>query len=382
MAYTPSAIPDDTPPGLKAWLADQLWQISNELGGMTRSVGREAVIRIPSQFPTLQAAIDAYSTRTIRRGAKIVLLIESGHELVSGVTVTNGDYGHFAIRSEDAEVPVADGFTGHLLFGSFAQMPVLETVIDMRGLGEDGYAATEASSGLIREFCGIKNAGGRAVYVNGSRMMCRRAVLTGAHLNQDADGGAIWVTRTAMCHAEQANVSGSASDGVMASRASTLYFTGGVAEDCGRFGMHAKRSIIVGESVTIRRSADHAIEAIRGSKIVLTELSPVGPTIIEDAGNRGINADGASIVEARTISIIDATGIGAIAQNGSVINLRGSSVTGSGTRDLHVGHGGQIVASDVTTTNSANSGEPALADTNVSAFNAIDGSLGVIWAAS
>src|SRR5690606_41848466 len=69
------------------------------------------LIRIPSQFPTLQAAIDAYSTRTIRRGAKIVLLIESGHELVSGVTVTNGDYGHFAIRSEDAEVPVADGFT-------------------------------------------------------------------------------------------------------------------------------------------------------------------------------------------------------------------------------------------------------------------------------
>lgn len=29
--YTPSAIPDDAPDGLKAWLADQFRQIANEL---------------------------------------------------------------------------------------------------------------------------------------------------------------------------------------------------------------------------------------------------------------------------------------------------------------------------------------------------------------
>lgn len=38
MAYTPSAIPDDTPPALKAWLADQLRQIANELNMRTRLV--------------------------------------------------------------------------------------------------------------------------------------------------------------------------------------------------------------------------------------------------------------------------------------------------------------------------------------------------------
>lgn len=31
MAYSPSAVPDDARPGLKAWLADQLRQIANEL---------------------------------------------------------------------------------------------------------------------------------------------------------------------------------------------------------------------------------------------------------------------------------------------------------------------------------------------------------------
>lgn len=37
MRYTPDAIPDDAPPGLKAWLADQLRRISNELNAELRA---------------------------------------------------------------------------------------------------------------------------------------------------------------------------------------------------------------------------------------------------------------------------------------------------------------------------------------------------------
>src|SRR5690606_34852512 len=74
------------------------------------------VINIPSDVETMQDAIDLFPLRV--PGVTTVLNIESGHALTAGIIVTNGDYGHIVIRSEDAEVPVADGFTGHLLFGS------------------------------------------------------------------------------------------------------------------------------------------------------------------------------------------------------------------------------------------------------------------------
>lgn len=136
------------------------------------------VINIPSDVETMQDAIDLFPLRV--PGVTTVLNIESGHALTAGITVTNGDYGHIVIRSEDAEVAVANGFIGHLLFGSYARMPVLDTVIDMNGRGGDGYAATEGSIGLILPNAGIKNASGRAAYANGSRLVCSGATLTGS----------------------------------------------------------------------------------------------------------------------------------------------------------------------------------------------------------
>lgn len=62
-------------------------------------------VRIPSDFPTLQTAVDALSRQAVRQSARIVLSIESGHKLTHGLKLVDGDYSHFVIISEN--VPIA-----------------------------------------------------------------------------------------------------------------------------------------------------------------------------------------------------------------------------------------------------------------------------------
>src|SRR5690625_1807571 len=87
-------------------------------------------LRIPTDFPTLQAAIDTYSRLPMRQGARVELLIESGHELTSGLLVEHGDYSRFVISAEAAEVTLATGFAGTIILGRNAAMPTLNCLID------------------------------------------------------------------------------------------------------------------------------------------------------------------------------------------------------------------------------------------------------------
>ena len=63
-------------------------------------------VRIPSDFPTLQAAVDALSRQPVRNGAHIILSIEAGHQLTHGLMVQNGDYSRFWIVSEAPAVAI------------------------------------------------------------------------------------------------------------------------------------------------------------------------------------------------------------------------------------------------------------------------------------
>lgn len=61
MAYTPSAIPDDTPPALAAWLADQLRQIANELAARARLTPTGTPPRMPAKGQ-LAYAVDPWAS--------------------------------------------------------------------------------------------------------------------------------------------------------------------------------------------------------------------------------------------------------------------------------------------------------------------------------
>jgi hypothetical protein len=62
----------------------------------------DVTFNIPSDYDTLQEALDTLSVIQCKQGVRIILNIESGHSLTEGVTVASGDYSRFRIEAEDS----------------------------------------------------------------------------------------------------------------------------------------------------------------------------------------------------------------------------------------------------------------------------------------
>ena len=90
---------------------------------------------------------------------------------------------------------------------------------------------------------------------------------------------------------------------------------------------------------------------------------------------RGINAQKVSRINASNVAITNSTVHGVLSQGGSIVSVDDGSVTASATTDLRIEEGGQIVGHNCATTAG---GTPTVANTNVSALNAIY-STGIIW---
>jgi hypothetical protein len=56
-------------------------------------------VNVPTDYPTIQAAIDALSPRVHQQGIHININIVAGHLLTAGVKLVDGDYSHFKITS-------------------------------------------------------------------------------------------------------------------------------------------------------------------------------------------------------------------------------------------------------------------------------------------
>lgn len=284
-------------------------------------------VGIPSDYETLQAAIDELSKRHTNQGTMIKLLIESGHALTHGVIVENGDYGYFRIESESGEVAVSSNFSGNLIYGNNARMPVLACVINMDGKGEDGYHAFGSSLGYVDSQCGVINAGARGLYVNGSSVHAWRGIFTGA------GSVGIWATRSAMVMAGYADVSGSTTDGVEASRGATIYFNNGIAHDCGRHGIYAKRSRVVADGVSVKNSGDHGVACIRSGVINISDDDQA--PVIENSGGYAIFASGSSFINAEGVEIYGSNSDAVRAVRGSNVCVDSATITGSQGRGLY-----------------------------------------------
>ncbi|MDX1489439.1 MAG: hypothetical protein R3268_14610, partial [Acidiferrobacterales bacterium] len=183
------------------------------LSGITRT---DITANIPTNFPTMQGAIDAYSGVLCAPGSNIIINIESGHELSSGVSVQDGDYSRFVIRSDDAVVNLASSFSGHVFFGERAALPTLDCLIDGSSAASvgHGYYMRLGSSGLVNPGAGIRNlpstgpAGAETsgVFLTGSsQATADEAVITGNPRN-------VWVSEASRFDAQNADLSGATSE--------------------------------------------------------------------------------------------------------------------------------------------------------------------------
>src|SRR5690606_5783647 len=84
--------------------SNQLKEISKQLSEKAPLLLESITVKIPSDYKTLQEAINHLSGFKVSQGVVIRLLIEKGYNPDAGLIVNDGDYSHFVIESEDKEV--------------------------------------------------------------------------------------------------------------------------------------------------------------------------------------------------------------------------------------------------------------------------------------
>lgn len=349
-SYAPVAQPANVEPThpFKFQSDDGRWW---EMGDTT--LHETVTVGIPSDFPTLQSAIDFFSGMPVRRGVRIVLTIETGHAIATGLVLEGGDFSKFDIVSEDAEVLLTPGFSGDVVRGINAQMPTLGCLINAQNqIAENGVYLTGACTMSVRPGCGVKNAwntgllarGGCAVYAHASIWTgCARNGTTGA-------GITAWGARV---DATSGDVSNSGYYGAQAAHGGTLTFEFGKANDVYRYGIRASDAACIdfsdGEA---HRAGVYGIYSFQNSHVNAPGAKATG------CGHRaaGLGLDGANAccVNASTLNVRSAVlsgsaGHGLLAVSGKVdafnANFSSATLDGMNATGTEVHAGGSSASS-------------------------------------
>ena len=365
-------------------------------------------VKIPSDFLTLQSAIEHYQLKNNGLNVVIELLIESGYVIQDGLYLKDGDYSKFKITSEDDIV--LSNVTGHLIEGNRAVLPTLSCLIDMQHLGLIGIRAIKNSRGSVDISCGIINAGSNGIVVsegshyhlfssnfsgagnrclwvsNGSIAECELANFS------NAGGRSVYVSRGSKANihkcnvknsgetavysirseinAQETDVSGAVNYGYYAGSGSTIICNDGVINNTGNSGIYCSNGSTVSASrVLIENCSSYAIECSSGS------IVDAGVCSIDNC--LGVMADYGSTINARSSNILNSNDVGVLSKNGSHIIITLTNILNSVKDDLNVSLAGFIYGYSAKTTNSTGS-SINVEDTNITNLSQIH-SKGIIW---
>lgn len=301
-------------------LATRTWaqqQIDNATGRLDADV----TVNVPTDYATLQAAVDAYAGRGVENGVRVIVNIETGYELPTGTVrsdwhgavpdepvtlwVDGVDASFIHIRSEDAVVPVEAGFDGSVIRNVRCRGVVLDCLIDMdsQGTGACGYSVEWGATGWVRPGCGVINAPDRGLWVRSSSTFEGRDLVSGAGgINFSGAGDrCVDVNHASMAYIREGNFSGGANYGLRARGAATIDAQSCDFSNCG-------------EGANI---AEGCIASLRGADV-------------SDAAGRGITIEG-SLVDARFLVGTGTIDIGAYLV-ASHVNLDNANLSGAGDR--------------------------------------------------
>jgi hypothetical protein len=341
-------------------------------------VAEDVTVNIPSDFSTLQAAVDFHSARVCKQGARITLNIESGHQPATGLLVQNGDYSRFYITSTDAEVDLASGFVGvvappdggsTITSGTFimainAAGPVLGTIIDANGAAgaRTGYFALRNATGradrpaapteeepVLPPIAGCKNF----LHANAQAQECstlvwENAVATGSGLN------GIYAERASIIHAEFTDASNAAGAGFVAARGSTITASTAKANGC-RIGFWALRACTINaDDSEATACEDYGYYSSFGSTINAHSSDANGTLATGDDatfGGTGYLAYHGSRINATGADASGCVKYGAVARGMSMIEIDSADLTACGTSGVYATDGStiQVESSDAST---------------------------------
>jgi hypothetical protein len=283
--------------------------------------GSTLTYQIPTDFATLQAAIDALSP-TVSNDI-ITLNIAANHQPASGITVSNGDYSQFQITSTDAEVTLSSSFgtSANFIYGENAKLPRLACLIDANSKANYGYAARNASVGYVEANCGVKNTWGDGCRAyGGSTIYAFDTIWTGCAKNNTTSSGIVSWGSTVF--ASGADVSNSMYYGAQAAHGGILVIDNGTANNCFRYNLRATDAGFMSADGVTSNYAGCA----PGTNLPYPDALAAG---------YGIYAFNGSWIAARDASATNAKHSGVLASNGCTIHARGATLTDCGENGVY-----------------------------------------------
>ena len=380
---------------------------------------------IPSDYGTLQEAIDDLSKLRVTQGVTISLVVEDGHEPESGISVSDGDYARFFVQSASASgnVVLSSLFSGRFIECNNGIAPVLDCYVIAHS-GVDRVYSMFGSIGKVTPGNGGEGTSGRILYGNQSNIQAVQTVWRNAGDSVYFSGG----SGAALGGVTIEGFTVTSNGALAASRGSSIEAAGALIKDCwfaveakragstinlssatleniGRIGVRATRGATVsfdGSSIVdLGPETDGAgleaygaiISAQEGVSISYSSTPPSGdafavrssndgsvacPSITITNARTGLYATDNGQIDASNCNITNASSIGARARQGGFINVRSATISESGDQDLRVTEGSIISAVGCTTT----AGNPSVSDTNLDGFgglNNIGSNRGIIF---
>lgn len=253
------------------------------------------LISIPSDFDDLQSAINSVAAMKASSSYGVIINIESGHKLSSGIVARGGDFSHITITSTDGVVKTGDSFIGEdptfiperlrasvtnkffCIVAEGARSAVISFLLDLE-LKPCGGMLVAEGDGCVLEGYGFEYAGDRAYLIHGranlygavgrycaktsvrtqqaAQVVLRNFDGTGSCSSPDAENeSALYLSRSTICElrgakfphsgghgaiarrslvtADEADFSFPVQKGVFAESGTIFTFSGGKAEGCG-----------------------------------------------------------------------------------------------------------------------------------------------------
>ncbi len=342
----------------------------------------EVTIRVPTDAATLQAAIDAAATIRPKGGEQVVVLIESGHQIAPGAKtprrggstaamLCEGSFDHVSIRAEDAVVEVADGFTGNIMRAFGGAAPRLECLIDMRGLGTDGWCHEGGATGFIKADCGVINGGRYGFLSRSSGFEMDDSIWDGGgsnciHITQGSRGSGrgvsarngatgIYVSRSSVFHGDESSlartcdVSGSSVIGFDVSR-SVASFRGSKATGCAIAMQIGSRAVVHADNVDCSGSTGSQAVQVEGGMLRCDGAN------LDGAAGSGMRVNG-GYVAGRAMSAKNCGAYGIRADYGSaLVDVSGGDFSGAGSNGIEARDGARIIANGANATGATGTG--------------------------
>lgn len=355
-------------------------------------------VKIPSDYATLQGAIVSLMDYKMGVGEIIDLVIESGHQPLTGISVKNGDYSHFRVSSEDAEVMLHSDFgvTNHFISAEYASAPILNCLVN--GNNGSAYACYQIhnnSRGFVTEGSGGKYFWGDGLAVRyGSSVYAEGSIFTNNAVNGTTSSNIH--SLSSFVHADNSVATDSGYYGVQATSGGFLGFRGGDASRAHTLGMRARDEgridaeggkandcggtglrLFFNGDINFRQgeanNCEEGVVATHGSRItandatfnnsrgvgVLLDMVSSGiltGAVINDSGLRGLEIIAGSTATASTVEIKRSKSIGVRVHRSSILNAMLANISESSQNGVSIESGSLANLSEATIVDNGTSG--------------------------